>query len=63
MLLDRLELYVHFVRACIAVYWSSQLIPIISSDDCSSDDTLDVDRYDYMGYGSEYDGWIEDFSE
>ena len=42
--------------------WASQLIPNIWGDDDGSDDASDVDRYDYMGYGSEYNEWNEDFS-
>ena len=62
MLLGKLAMHDHIVCVCVTVYWASQLIPIISGDDDGSDDASDVDRYDYMGYGSEYDEWNEDFS-
>ena len=52
----------HIVCVCVTVYWASQLIPISSGDDDGSDDASNVDRYDYMGYGFEYDEWNGDFS-
>ena len=62
LLLDNLVMHDHIVYVCVTVYWAQHLIPIISGDDDDSDDASDVDRYDYMGYGSEYDEWIEDSS-
>ena len=37
----------------------------ISGTDCASDDDCldDEDRYDYLGYGTDYDEYADEYSE
>ena len=43
----------------VIVYWASQLIPFISGTD--DDDACDEDdRYDSMGYGSDFEVFLDE---
>ena len=43
----------------VTVYWASQLIPFISSTD--DDDACDEDdRYDSLGYGSDFEVFLDE---
>ena len=43
----------------VIVYWASQLIPFFSGSD--NDDACDEDdRYDIMGYGSDFEAFLDE---
>ena len=49
----------------VTVYWASQLIPFISGTDSDSDaDAYDEDdRYDSLGYGSDFKAFLDECSD
>ena len=46
--------------ACVIVYWASQLILIISGTDSDADAYDDDDRYDSLGYGSDFEELLDE---
>ena len=44
----------------VTVYWASQLIPFISGTDSDADAYDEDDRYDYMGYGSDFEVFLDE---
>ena len=46
----------------VTVYWASQLIPFFSGTD--DDDACDEDdRYDSLGYGSDFEVFLDECSD
>jgi len=53
---------IHVACVCVTVYWASQLIPFISGVDSDSDCVADdEDRYDYWGYGSDFEESADEY--
>ena len=44
----------------VIVYWASQLIPFISGTDDDDDACDEDDRYDSLGYGSDFDVFLDE---
>ena len=61
-MLDSLSMHVHVACVCVTVYWALQLIPFISGTD--DDDACDEDDcYDSLGYGSDFEVFLEECSD
>ena len=56
---------IHVVCTCVIVYWALQLIILFLGVDADSDsdDVPADDRYDYMGYGSDFEEYEDDYYE
>ena len=46
---------------CVAVYWASPLILIILGTDSDADVCDGDDRYDSMGYGSDFKEFLDEY--
>ena len=47
----------------VTVYWASQLIPFISGTDSDADAYDEDDRYDSLGYGSDFEAFLDECSD
>ena len=47
----------------VTVYWASQLILIISGTDSDADAYDKGDRYDSLGYGSDFEAFLNECSD
>ena len=47
----------------VTVYWAAQLILIISDTDSDVDACDEDDRYDSLGYGSDFEAFLDECSD
>ena len=62
LLLVSISVHVHVACVCIAVYWASPLI-LIFQVMTDYDYPSNMDPYDYLGYGTDFEECADEFSD